>query len=293
MPQLELAPLHRQDVPIGVPMHFPLFDAHHTLLLSEGQCIQNEQQLDSLLEIGIYRASNWQIAHHGGHPASDLHHEAAAHINTFAQLKLQPGASLHLRIADENSDGYAALKLLGWQDKDDLIVSATDRSGTTFAPPPGTLLEGKLLAGKGIATFKTIVRSNCTSPYPYLHLTYPETMEVRQLRKNLRVTVTLAARASSNQDAISHECSIANLSACGGMLELPQLFARIGDELLLLLSLPAAGQEHTLALRAIVRNLHTHGDTHPVVRYGLEFMDTAAAERLVVEHYIFQMMLEH
>lgn len=291
MTKPELVPLRQQELQIDTPLAFPVVDANHTLLIGEGQLIHSEQQLEALLEIGIFRPAIWRSSQHR---LADNHADEHHPLTTgFTQLQLQPGAPVHLRLAGEANAAFVTVKLIGWVADEDIIVSATPAHAPALSPVPGTQMEAKLLAGKGIGSFQSTVLAVSQSPYPHLHLSYPVSLKFRKLRKNLRVTVTLPTQASSDHDAISHDGSISNLSTCGGMLELPQYFAQMGDELLLMFSLPMTEQEQTLALRAVVRNLHTTTTDVPLMQYGLEFVELDAEERAILEHYIFQAMLEH
>ncbi len=289
MTKPELVPVPLQEIQIGVPLPFAVFDAHHTLLLAEGQLVQAEPQLTALQEIGLFRARYWHQAE-SGHGTG-----TGSPIRTFAQLRLQPGSTLCLRRSDLPPHGFVAVKLLGWSEDEDLLVSAMTQCGMELTLPVGVPLEIKLLAGKGIVSFQSAIRQACHAPYPYLHLAYPQELAIRQLRRSLRASVSLPARVSGGRDAASYDGMLATLSASGGMLALPLLFAQIGDELLLMLSLQLADQEHRLVLRSVVRNMHTHTEVGhvPMVCYGLEFLDAATAERLVIEQFILQNLLEN
>lgn len=283
----ELVPLHQAEIQSGKPLEFPILNANHTLLFSEGQIIPEESRLEELLVVGIYRPAAWRIAHR---EPSATENRSAQIVPTrdFAQLQLFPGTTAHIRIEEKGSH-FASCKLLGWITGEDIIVSTPE----SLSPAAGTQMEVKLLAGKGVVSFQAAIRANSRTPYNHLHLTYPETISIRKLRKNLRVSVTLTAMASSNHDSISHDASLANLSICGGMLEFPQYFAQTGDELLLMFSLPAGEQDNTLVMRAHVRNVHSRAGETPLMQYGLEFIDPNPAERALIEHYIFQAMLEN
>lgn len=283
----ELVPLQQMELQAGKPLEFPVLNANHTLLFSEGQLITDEFRLEEMLAIGIYRPAAWRTTHHE-HPPADNKSTQVVPTRDFAQLQLFPGTTAHIRVEEKGSH-FASCKLLGWITGEDIILSTPD----ALSPAAGTQMEVKLLAGKGVVTFHAAIRANSRTPYHHLHLTYPETISIRKLRKNLRVSVRLSAMASSSHDSISHDASLANLSICGGMLEFPQYFAQAGDELLLMFSLQASGQDNTLVLRAHVRNVHSRGGEAPQMQYGLEFIDPNPAERALIEHYIFQAMLEN
>lgn len=293
MTTIDLIRLERSDIPLGNPTRFPIFDLHYSLLLSEGQTIATETQRDSFIDIGAYRVANWHSYLHDIRTLHDNDCDATQSYN-FTSLKLQPNTTLHIRQLDTEDKPFTAFKLLGWLEEQSLIVSGVERSGEIYAPHIGTRVECKLIAGQGVVTFTSTVLTNLTTPYPHLHLSYPKHLQVRQLRKHLRVTVTVPARAIHNDESSNaHDVSMANLSTHGGMLESPELFAQVGDKVSVQFFLLVAGQEHQLQLNALVRNVHTYGDIKPLVCYGLEFQNTPGAEQSLLEHYVFQSMLEN
>ena len=275
-------------------MPFPVFDAQGTLLLAEGQEVPSAQQMETLHQIGLYRMADWPQS--SGDVQSDpVFSEPAAARSLagqgFSQLNLQPGAVLHLRRSDLPGQAFVAVDLLGWQPVRDILVSAVAHNGKVLSLPVGVPLEVKLLAGKGVIAFESCVRVACQSPYPYWHLDYPHALVVRQLRKSLRASVKIPVGVSCDGEEIGEDCRIVNLSAYGSLLEVPLLFAQAGDTMHLTFVLSVLGQNHQLTVHAAVRNLHSMAGDLPMVQYGLEFLHVATAERLLIEHYIFQCLL--
>ncbi|WP_177187879.1 flagellar brake protein [Formivibrio citricus] len=290
-----LIPLDRSEIPQGEPLPYPVFDADYTLLCAQGHIVASKPELDSLLEIGLFRQPDWQS--HSCQPQlpnlPPLGH-ADEPPASFEQVGLQPGTILHVRRAGGELLAFDTVKLVGWVKDEDLLISPVNQYGEPLPYRAGDQLEIKLLAGKGIVSFFSEITEFGSEQHAYLHLKYPEKIEYRRLRKNLRVDVGLLVSANGQTDTLDHEGRLSNLSACGGLLELNQLIALVDEDIQLTLSLSAAGMQHSLQLHARVRNLYTdeRGDV-PQVLYGLEFLDVAAPERLVLEHYVFQSLVEH
>lgn len=295
MTKPELIPVSLQEIQVGTPVPFPVFDSHHTLLWAEGVPIQGESQLRALQDIGMFRTPDLRQGEsgHGTAMASGRGNGFYLGASNFAQLKLQPGTMLHLRRSDVHTQGFVAVKLLGWLAEEDLLTSGITSNAGELPLSEGAPLEVKLLAGNGIVTFQSAVRLVCDAPYSYLHLAYPQTLTIRQLRKSLRASVSLPAQVRGGGEVANYDGVLGNLSASGCMLELTQLVAQVGDELLLTIALQAGGQEHELVLRTAVRNIRTGDANPPVVRYGLEFLNAGTADRLVIEHFIYQSLLEN
>ena len=107
---------------------------------------------------------------------------------------------------------------------------------------------------------------------------------------SLRSAVELDVMVSSPHNSVCYDAILGNLSASGGLFELPQLCAARGDKIHLTLSLPETG---SMPLTAEVRNLHTSNNNGiPVIQYGIEFCDLAATEHALLEHFIFKSLLD-
>mgnify|MGYP000393837884 CR=1 FL=1 len=63
MDKPKLVPVGKREIQVDTPTPFPVFDANHTLLLCAGQTIQNDLQLESLHQIGLYRPVRWDSDH--------------------------------------------------------------------------------------------------------------------------------------------------------------------------------------------------------------------------------------
>lgn len=294
MTHLTLRPLDRHEIPIGTPLPFPIFDADCTLLHAEGHIVASEQELDSLEVIGLFR--------HADYPSRACQSQQQSHLaapsseeppTSFEQIRLQPGVILHIRKDENGIQAFDTVKLIGWVKNEDLLISATNQYGAQLQYQIGDPLAIKVLVENGIITLHTNIKAACTVQPPYLHLHYPQAIEYRRLRSNLRADVYLPVSVCNYADAIGYEGQISNLSASGGSLELSQLIATIDEKISLTFSLSAAGMEHSLQFDAKVRNLHTSDDGIPLMQYGLEFIDIAATERLVLEHYVFRSLVEN
>ncbi len=277
MPRPRLVPVLPQQIQCGLPVPFPVFDAGGTLLLGEGQQVETRSQLDSLLEIGLYRPEEWISP--GARPGPEMP------TSSFAGLQLQPGTAVYLReSAAKVSRPYHAVRLIGWLDGEDVLVTATASDGRVMVLQPGTQVEARLLSGKELVLFKSVLRLGCDQPYPYLHLAYPQQVLLRQLRKGLRTTIEVPVRVASHENAAVQDGTIVNLSAGGCLLEMPVLLAGGGDTLVLEFELPAAAG--TCSLRGVVRNLNTRPAAFPVVQYGIEFIDASPQARKQIEYFV-------
>lgn len=283
-----LTQLERAEIPLGTALSFPLFDAQGTLLCGEGDVILLERDLNALLDIGLFRHPQWR----DNAFASDDHAQktsAASPPENFAALQLARGDVLHI-CRNAAPPVFDAVSLVDWIANREVRVSAINQLGQTLQYETGAPLEIKLLAGQYIVAFESWVLHGEPADSSCLSLHYPEQIRSRKLRKSLRSAVELDVMVSSPHNSVCYDAILDNLSASGGLFELPQLCAARGDKIHLTLSLPETG---SMPLTAEVRNLHTSNNNGiPVIQYGIEFCDLAATEHALLEHFIFKSLLD-
>ena len=299
MAHSDLVPLRQQDLAVGEPVPYAIFDADNQLLLSAGQVIHTTKQLETLSKLGMFRNPAWRgIRVAGAVGSTRVHPEAATSPppkaqpikRHLAQMKLIPGTALHIQSSIDPLSQNESVKLIGWLDKTGVLLSAVNAQGTILPFREGQSIKAKTIAGKDVISFEAMIEKVCFTPFPYLHLSWPDTLQIRQLRNSLRVNTQLIASVSGD-GVTSIPARITNLSASGAMLEGSDLKLETDQEITMALRLHAAGIDHTMSIKAIVRNQKSEPPA-ALVQYGLEFIPLATAERLVLEHYIFSSILE-
>lgn len=312
MAEDDLLPLRKQDLQVGAALPYPVYDRQRKLLIAAGDVIQNEKQIETLTAIGFFCNPQWNApraaAPAGGArvhrpapppepeaPDNETRGERPQAQKTLAQTKLQPGMVVYLQSAGDALKPKAAVKLIGWLEKTAILVSAVGANGAVLPFRDDEVVQFKAIAGKDIISFFARVVKMSYTPYPLLHLAWPEQLQIHQLRKSLRVNTRLIASASkmAGGQGGSHSARLVNLSAGGAMLETAEQLGSKGDELVLGMRIPAAGESHTLSIRAVIRNIHDPEINPDAHGWGVEFIEVPMAERLILEHYIFQMLLEN
>lgn len=156
-------------------------------------------------------------------------------------------------------------------------------------------MDVRLLVDKlHVVSFQTAIRVRSQrGATTDLALTCPASVAVRQLRRSLRVGVSLPVQIGGAEDLEFQDGTMVNLGTEGCQVELPQLIAEKGDEVLLVFALSEAGVAQPLqSVRSVVRNQKVLGGDLPMVQYGLEFTDLDEVGRLEIECFIFQALTE-
>ncbi|WP_373974455.1 flagellar brake protein [Chitinibacter sp. SCUT-21] len=301
MTESNLSPVRKQDLQIGVPLPYPIYDGQGLLLLSAGQTIQNRKQLELIGQQGLFRNPLWHDSSMRAQTRTAVQAEtplnyapakkqpkAARH---FAQVKLPPNSTLHVQSLGDPLKPKASVKLIGWLEKTGVLISTLNQQGAILPFREGETLQLKTIAGKDVISFRGIVNKVCFTPFPYLHLSWPEQLEIHQLRNSFRVNTNLIVSISGEQ-LNTTPAKITNLSASGAMLEGGNLQLEAEQKIQIALRLPAAGDDHTMTIAATVRNCHIDPPA-VTAQFGIEFDKLPLAERLVLEHFIYHSLLEH
>ncbi|WP_410499040.1 flagellar brake protein [Chitinibacter sp. S2-10] len=294
-----LQPVPAQDLNIGIPLAYPIYDEQTRLLLREGQIIRNEKHLTQLSQNGIFRNVQHQppaaptrnkpvlsnLSRYSTRPRTIT--KPSRHL---AQVRLQPNAILHAQRLDDAQRIQVSLRLIGWLDKAGVLISNTNPDGIVLPFQIGEQLKLKTIVGKEVVAFQSRVEQICSHPFPYLHLSWPDQLEIHQLRNSFRVQSNLIVSISTKGRA-SLPAKIINLSATGAMLEGNTLELEAEQRIQITMRLRIAEGDHTLRIAATVRNCHIDP---PAIntQYGIEFDPLAVSELLFIEHYIYHCLMK-
>jgi c-di-GMP-binding flagellar brake protein YcgR len=299
----ELAPVRRNDLKVGVPTPYPIFDAYGRLLLRAGEVVDSERALNALQEMGLYSdtadARGGSVERGGAvealPPSRPEPREPVGIEKPFAALKLASGTVMHLDFLGESAGRpRVALRLIGHLEGGSVLVSAINAHGAVVPFREGELLQAKVVAGNDLAAFTTLVQKVCFAPFPYIHLGYPDAVQMKVLRRHARIETRLIVAATRDGDEGAGPVAGlgVNLSASGMRFEAAAGVLERGARLRVGLRLPAAGEERTLTIPALVRSVATNSAPPGKAHYGLEFDELPPVDRLVLEHFVFQGLLE-
>jgi len=121
-------------------------------------------------------------------------------------------------------------KLIGYVNQQSLIVIMPSADALP-ACGEGFLLRG--FVGNKIYEFYSKVLQVNSSPYPYLHLSFPKQVTTTQMRRAIRVRTHRPATASGLAGRLKVELLISELSATGAALRSAACLGEVGDYLTL------------------------------------------------------------
>lgn len=206
----------------------------------------------------------------------------------FADLNLKIGARLQLQVQGKDYKPYhCEARLLGYRPNGSVLVIIVEK------PPQVVLLEGieasaRLAVPAGLVDFKTTIEQLCESPYRYLHLSYPDAIQLKPLRSEARFKFTaqfsMVAETSLGMKLDSISGNFLDISLNGARVALEKKMGDIVTRLLISTEVTVGGIQQQLELTAeIKRSFGQDAELkgQPYV-YGVSFVEVSAEQQMLL-----------
>lgn len=208
-------------------------------------------------------------------------------MTQFAELKLLPGAAM--RIALPGASEKQAMvqgKYVGSETSRALIAAA--QVGPDFHV--GAKVVVSMTSPTGIVTFASQIEAVGATPFPHVFLQYPKTVNLRNVRAAVRVSVDVSAQVAnfSAEDHLEMQpAQIIDMSVRGLKLESQNILGNIGDELAIHMYITLDDIVRNIMLTGIVR---TRTSTASGETCGVEFTQLDENKRVLLYAYVFNMV---
>ncbi|MDP2828217.1 MAG: flagellar brake protein [Sulfuricellaceae bacterium] len=295
----ELQPVKRQEIEVGKPLRWNVYDKDHKLLLKRGSVIRSETQIDVLGKQGLYsdrRESGGIMRTHKLAPDAPTNAPPRDDEKSVSDMHLHIGEVMQLQPIDADDKDRYLVKLIGFLDKRSILVSTPTLDGQVLFIKEGQTFDVRTFSGREVYHFTASVMRSCTSPYPYLHLAFPRVVKGFVVRNATRVKVKLictVANSQGGEQAPKIPCVLSDLSTSGAQLESSRELGEVGDELIVSLRLNLFEDDSSyLSLTSTMRRIITDepGNTPGSILYGISFQTHTSTDRLMLENFIFRNM---
>lgn len=287
---MTLIPLEENDIRIGSPLPWDLMDAEGNVLMEQSQIVDSKPVLDQLVRLGVYRAAPERNAAEGKRAEED---PAAAHemqISSLAQIQLAPGDMVQLQTLHATHTERYQVKMLGFHVPVSILVTAPTVQGKLVFIKEGQQFLVRGFVGKDAVAYKTRVLKSNLSPYPYLHLAYPESVQSMRIRGSARVPVDLVTSVMAPRG--KGAARIVDLSWGGARMISPQPVADKDDEVTLAFRINPSGLDVYLNIKARIRAVSKDESTKGQVATGVEFIELNEQDRLYLTNMVYQNLLK-
>jgi Flagellar protein YcgR/PilZ domain len=208
----------------------------------------------------------------------------------FGAIRLPPGTVLRLQAMAGSNARYAVRYVGMIQGRSVLVTVPPVAGGRNLWLPPGLAFTARFFAATTAYAFGTRVVRARASPYAYVHLTWPNSVQSRRVRKGSRIQVDLPCILTPEAgDGLPGR--LLDLSLQGAMVEAARPLGAAGRRLTLAFSLEGEPERLDLLVPAMIRSEIDAARR----RYGLGFDPLPGhlepALRYHIEHRILEGIL--
>jgi c-di-GMP-binding flagellar brake protein YcgR len=312
---MALQPLRKDDLQIGKPVPYSIYDRDRVLLLGHGCVIESDFVLESLRQQGMFsgdekvqgkgllyrpsalaNAAGAQAERRG--PAADDLPVAQAtagvgseSIVSFQETTLRIGDPLQARFDDGSAERYP-VRLIGAVEKRSLMITHPQTDGRMVYLKDGQLLKLKALRGKFAYSFDAAVLKCQLAPYPYVHLTYPHQVRSTAVRKAHRIVLNAVASVGRAGQRNRVACNMKDISIAGMLVNVPRDLALVATEVEIAFRLQIDGEPVTFDIPGVIRNAREPEEiAHQYRVCGIEFTALTREQRSALQLFIYERML--
>ncbi|HCJ29390.1 MAG TPA: hypothetical protein DHV63_08865, partial [Pseudomonas sp.] len=213
----------------------------------------------------------------------------ADQAESTSKLQLNPGDHLQIQPWNENNAERHTVKVVGHLAPFSLLVTAPHANGKLLFVREGQVFLARGFVGQDALAYRTRVLKTQLSPFPYLHLAYPDTVQSMRIRKSARARIDLVAAINGPNGNSAGR--ITDLSLGGAKIISHAAFASRGDEIKLSFRVEPGGIEIYLNLKAIVRATQQEQMEQAYFATGIEFIELTEQDRLGLMGAVYQNML--
>lgn len=281
---MPLIPLQHEDIPLGIPLPWHITDSESKVIFERGRVLDNQPMLEQFLKLGLFRiAPEARIELGPGKQGERM-------TTSLTEIQLAPGDLVQLQTMNSNQTERYQVRVIGFHAPVSLLVTAPSNAGKLAFVREGQQFLVRGFVGKDAVAYKTRVLKSNLSPFPYLHLAYPDSVQSMRIRSSARVSLELITAVNRSGKQIA-SAKMVDLSVGGAKVLSSAAFAEVGDEVELAFRINPAGLDVYLKVASKVRMVNSDEPTGQVAT-GVEFVDLTEQNRLYLTNMVYQNLLK-
>ncbi|VAX00081.1 hypothetical protein MNBD_GAMMA22-1121 [hydrothermal vent metagenome] len=219
-------------------------------------------------------------------------------IIKFNEIKLSVGESIQLQNPADNSKDRIFVKFIGYRESKSILVTTPKMGKVEMQVQKGHKFIARFFSVKTVYAFSVAVLDIKRTPYPYIHLTYPHSVESVVVRNAQRVEVELIVSVQNEdpdktlEEAVS--AKMTDISTGGAKLTTAEPIGDIADDISISAKFKVGGVDQYVQILAIIRRIdfleaEEEGgmDFHV---YGLEFRFVEENDRLILHGFVYEQL---
>ena len=209
-------------------------------------------------------------------------------------------ADMHLAVGDRillesrgPVPGRHYTTLVGYAPGESVLVRTPVEGGLPVPYADGQSLSLRAFTGIGVFAFDTAIQRICTSPFHYLHLTFPASVRGARIRHTERVRVALPTEIQVGERRLP--ALITDLGVGGAMLECAAKLT-VGTPLTVHLAFSLEALQIQAAfdargrIKRIVERRHPE-QAVPLADYGVAFERLTLGQRVMLQNFVYHHLL--
>jgi len=293
-----LLPVRKSDIEMGKPLPFAVYDVDRNLLLNRGVVVTTENQVDALIQKGLFRErvrpeSPSKSPTNESKPAEV--NKAQGEILSFDEVKLMPGDTLQLQpLLDGQTERYS-VHVIGVMKSKSLLVSAPMVEGKLIFVRDGQSYLVRAFSGLNVCAFKAKILKSQLQPFPYVHLSYPDSVQAMRIRKAMRAPASIiVAVHDAEEGRQSGAGKLIDISVGGARMYSPMKIGVKDQMIWLSFKVMLGDMEEYVKTPAVIRAVGEEDDEQgkKMNVFGLQFGELAQSQRLIIMNLVYQHLLK-
>ena len=294
-----LVPVRKKDIELGKPLPFAAYDSDRNLLLNKGVVVTSSHQVDVLMQKGLFRERMRPKSAAGtdsvGEKTGDGSGKPQGETLSFDAIKLMPGDALQLQPLLEGQTERFSVHVIGVMKPKSLLVTAPVVEGKLIFVRDGQTYLVRAFSGLNVCAFKARILKSQLQPFPYLHLSYPDSVQAMRIRK--------AMRAPANIIVAVHDTEVGRQTGAGKIIDLSVGGARMYSPM----KVGVKDQSIWLSFKVMLGDMEEYVKTPAIIRavseeddeqgkrmnvFGLQFGELGQSQRLIIMNLVYQHLLK-
>jgi hypothetical protein len=294
-----LVPVRRTDIELGKPLPFAAFDADRNLLLNRGIIVTSEHQIDVLMQKGLFRERSRAKTVAGtdalDEKAGDGDGRPQGETLDFEAIKLMPGDALQLQPLLEGQTERFSVHVIGVMKPKSVLVTAPVVEGKLIFVRDGQTYLVRAFSGLNVCAFKARILKSQLQPFPYLHLSYPDSVQAMRIRKTMRAPASIIVAVHDSEEGRQKGAGkIIDLSVGGARMYSPMEIGEKDQTIWLSFKVMLGDMEEYVKTPAVIRSVSEEDDDQGkrMHVFGLQFGELTQSQRLIIMNLVYQHLLK-
>jgi c-di-GMP-binding flagellar brake protein YcgR len=214
---------------------------------------------------------------------------------SFDAVKLMPGDALQLQPLLEGQSERFTVHVIGVMKPKSVLVTAPVVDGKLIFVRDGQTYLVRAFSGLNVCAFKARILKSQLQPFPYLHLSYPDSVQAMRIRKAMRAPANIIVAVQESEDGRQSGAGrLIDLSVGGARMYSPMNVGVKDQSIWLSFKVMLGDMEEYVKTPATIRSIGEEDDEQGkrMNVFGLQFGELAQSQRLIIMNLVYQHLLK-